>query len=224
MVFVIGWLVLLQACDGSGGESGETLVLACHLAPGENCEHIPGMEHCLSKGVLDLNHTVFSEEPVYRLFPLFYNYVDGSAVQIEKYVVGYEWLTGRDILEEDSKDELLMLEDMEETVSTGGIVESASESGKPGSLLLEAISGRTGTLVRTLGEEYADSMVLGIHARVYGSTQTGIGVESNEIVLPIELCWGCLDVTCCSGEKTYYPSRTPGQDNNELLPCECPTD
>jgi hypothetical protein len=213
----------------ASGEIDKELAIICHTAPDENCNIQIDSEHCLAKGVLDLNHPGFYGEPVYYIFPQVHNYmptgngdIDPMAVQLIKASISYEWLAGRDSLTTLGHDDLLALEEGQFDIYLSGVISAADSSGNPGMLVthLRIIPPDVGVQLTALGEN-ADDFVLGAHVTISGTSLGGVDKKTNDFVHPIELCWGCLNEVCCADLSPYYPACQPGQDDNSLLPCEC---
>jgi hypothetical protein len=213
----------------ASGEIQEEIAILCHTAMDANCNFQFDPEFCLAKGILDLNHPAFNGEPVYYLWPHVLNYmltgggdIDPMAVQLVKASISYEWLVGRDSLEPLGHITLLALEEGRFDIYLSGVISAADASGNPGRIVthLRVIPPDVGVQLAALGEN-ADDFVLGVHVTISGTSLGGVDKQTNDFVLPIELCWGCLDVVCCAGLYEYYPACHPGQDDNSLLPCEC---
>jgi len=195
-----------------------------------------------ARGTLDLGFwgTGGLVKPTYVIFPQIHNnmpfngdplnhQLDSMAVLIEKATITYKWLYGREEVERGHA-ELLLIEDVEETVYLAGTVDSGgSTGGEPGKMVtgFEAIPHQLGGQLSGL-EQDAEGLVLGLEVVIHGTTLGGIEVTTNKFVFPLYLCWGCLQVDnqgdfymCCDpNADAYLPACVPGQDA-VTLPCSC---
>jgi hypothetical protein len=74
-------------------------------------------------------------------------------------------------------------------------------------------------LVERALEEPDSRVPFDIHIVLAGTTADGTPVRSNEFVLPVELCRGCLLVPCEIGQVVRFEGCHPGQDDG-LSTCE----
>lgn len=197
----------------------EQLSIRYATAPDKNCRATQTLDSILERGRLDLNHTFFDKQPVYYLN---LSLSCTSAVQLKKATFRYEWVRGREIIaSEENLQALLYLENREATFHLSGEIRSDGKYGATFVPDIRMIGPDVGTQLATAGESFVDSLELGIYVTL-NATDGGSSLDSNEFYFPVYFCWGCLDTTCCDGQDAYYPACRPGQDDNDLAPCQCP--
>ena len=208
---LIAVVILFSSC-GSEKDDHQVVIL-CALAMDENCAVSDDPEHCLSTGMLDLNHPGFSGEPVYYLHPLILNHSAYTDVQIKNAVLSYEWQRGRDILKNryDLRS-LLEIENGSFSIYWSDVVSANSQEFFDFLEHLRSIPPDVGKQLSLLGDD-SDKFTLGVSISVRAEAPDGTMIKSNELLFPIELCWGCLSGVCPDGS---YPSCTPGQDGHFL--------
>jgi len=181
--------------------------------PDKDCNPSTNPANFLPRGLLDLNHQVHEMQPVYYMHPQVAN---AYGVRLKEAVIRYEWLFGRESLTTYGLGVLLGLEEGEFSVPLSGELKQVSGSDTSVVPFVEVIPPNVGTQLAMLYVD-AKEFTLGIHLRLKGESE-----ESNTFRYPLDFCWGCLDEICCPGENEYYPACYPGQDSNNLLPCQCP--
>jgi hypothetical protein len=203
---------LLTACSGD-------LLIRYATAPDKNCRATDNLDSIVKSGRLDLNHTFFDQQPAYYLN---LSLSCTEAVQLKKAAIRYEWVRGREIIaSEQNLHALFSLEEGEATFHLSGEIRSDGKYGAAFVPDIRVIGPAVGTQLASAGESYADSLELGIYVTL-NATDGGSSIDSNEFYFPVHFCWGCLDTICCDGQDAYYPACRPGQDDNDLAPCQCP--
>lgn len=199
-----------------------TALFCCHCTdfeilrntvPDKDCNPSVNPANFLPRGLLDLNHPIFEAQPVYYMHPQVAN---ANGIRLKEAVISYEWLVGRESLATYGLGVLLGLEEGEFSVPLSGNLQPVPGSTTSVVPFVEVIPPNVGTHLSMLYMD-AKEFTLGIHLRLKGESE-----ESNTFLYPLDFCWGCLDEVCCPGENEYYPSCYPGQDINNLLPCQCP--
>lgn len=212
-VIIVVFGLVLSSCGF--GVDEPPLTLLCALTMDEECKVSTNPDHCLSKGLLDLNHPAYDGEPVYYLFPLVKKRSSDELVQINKATLSYEWLEGNDLLKRrDDLRPLLEFEDGGFDVYFRGVVSPDVEKVAL-KVHLRAIPPEIGSQLISLGVD-AESFTLGVYLRVRSEGTDGALLYSNRLLFPIEFCWGCLSEVCPDGT---YPACLPGQDGN-IISCE----
>ncbi|MBW1810427.1 MAG: hypothetical protein JRJ87_19680 [Deltaproteobacteria bacterium] len=238
--FIILMSVFMAVLAAGCSEDDEkTLYIAFAAAPTDNCKvSVQKSEpyDYLSYGTLDLGHPYFDNEPVYYLYPQIHNYVvsefdnirvdpAGDFLQIEKAIVTFEWLSGREVLEAspDLAPLLSMETDFELKTYPNIIIFLPKEAGDPDQIvtIVRLITPDVGNMLTGLQNQTPENLsklILGAHLRFEGHTFDGREIVSNDFVFPIEFCWGCLDVACRDENNNLigYPACRPGQDSNPL--------
>lgn len=181
--------------------------------PDKDCNPSIEPANYLPRGLLDLNHRIFEMEPVYYMHPQVDN---AQGIKLKDAVISYEWLVGRESLTTYGHGTLLGLEEGEFTMPLSGELKQLPGSYTSVVPFVQVIPPNVGVALSALYTD-AEEFTLGIHLRLRGESE-----ESNTFRYPVNFCWGCLDEICCPGEHEYFPSCYPGQDVNNLMPCQCP--
>ncbi len=249
------WIMMVAMAAGIAGcvDNDKSLVItfAAPLLSGSDCQaqiQTGDNFNYLPNGKLDLSHPIFGGYPQYFAYPQIENRLvanvnadiwelEANDIQLIKGKVSYEWLDGRDVLEEpvNAASPVLGLEDnVEVDTYISGLV-GASSGDSPGVIVtsVRLVSPQVGSNLMLLQNIVSpidlDRVVLGLHLRVVGQTLGGREVESNDFVFPLKFCAGCMSDSCKdeNGVEIHdtngdpiYPGCYPGQDTTANYTCE----
>jgi hypothetical protein len=235
----LGCLLVLSTIVATGCvENDRTLIILRNYPLTDDCmAEMPSEgDPFRSRGLLDLGHAYFNNEPFYLLNPLVRNTLptrsdvttsgvtDPMLVAFDGFEIGYEWLKGEEVLNVSNYQNLLLLEDQEDFVWIGDVMESGGDTGGGSEVFfggVPVIPPDVGTRLAVLDQDAVSKVTLGVKVKLVGTTLGGTHVESNTFVYPITFCKSdatasppivCLELYCPAGSNRAYPSCTPGQD------------